>query len=109
MKSAPLLAASLAIARAHQGFAQEPLPSWNDTTPKKAIVEFAAKVTKEDGSEFVPPAVRIAFFDNEGTLWAEQPLYFQFFFAIDRVNPLKRCSSTDLRFQKVPKAGNHAG
>jgi hypothetical protein len=68
--------------------AQDPLPSWNDGTTKKAIIEFVSKVTKEDGSEFVSPPERIATFDNDGTLWAEQPMYFQFLFALDRVKAL---------------------
>src|SRR5204863_6317310 len=66
----------------------DPLPSWNDTAPKKAIVAFVEKVTKEGSPDFVPPAERIATFDNDGTLWCEQPIYFQFAFAIDRVKAL---------------------
>src|SRR5258705_5953490 len=69
-------------------YALDPFPSWNDTAPKKAIVDFVEKVTKEGSPEFVPPAERIATFDNDGTLWAEQPIYFQFAFAIDRVKAL---------------------
>lgn len=65
-----------------------PLPSWNDGAAKKSVVEFVAKVTKEGGPDFVPPAERIAVFDNDGTLWAEQPIYFQFAFALDRVKAL---------------------
>ena len=68
--------------------AQNQLPSWNETAPKKAIVAFVEKVTKEGSPDFVPPNERIATFDNDGTLWAEQPLYFQFLFAIDRVKVL---------------------
>jgi phosphoglycolate phosphatase-like HAD superfamily hydrolase len=68
--------------------AQDPLPSWNDTTPKKAIVAFVEKVTKERSPDFVRPDQRIATFDNDGTLWAEQPIYFQFAFAIDRIKAL---------------------
>jgi phosphoglycolate phosphatase-like HAD superfamily hydrolase len=64
------------------------LPSWNDGKAKKSVVEFVAKVTKEGGADFVPPAERIAVFDNDGTLWAEQPMYFQFLFALDRVKAL---------------------
>jgi hypothetical protein len=60
-------------------------PSWNDGRAKQSIVDFVAKVTKEGSSDFVPVAERIATFDNDGTLWAEQPMYFQFLFAIDRV------------------------
>jgi haloacid dehalogenase-like hydrolase len=69
-------------------YAQDPLPSWNDTAPKKAIVAFVEKVTKEDSPDFVPPNERIATFDNDGTLWAEQPMYFQFLFAMDRIKAL---------------------
>jgi phosphoglycolate phosphatase-like HAD superfamily hydrolase len=68
--------------------AQDPLPSWNDTAPKKDIVAFVERTTKEGSPDFVAPADRIATFDNDGTLWAEQPLYFQFAFAIDRVKVL---------------------
>ena len=55
----------------------DPLPSWRDTAPRQAIAAFVEKVTKEDSPDFVAPAERIAVFDNDGTLWAEQPLYFQ--------------------------------
>ena len=68
--------------------AQDPLPSWNDTTSKKAIVAFVDKVTTEGSPDFVPPNERIATFDNDGTLWCEQPLYFQLLFALDRVKTL---------------------
>src|SRR5258708_35224376 len=66
----------------------EPLPSWNDTGPKKAIVTFVERVTKQGSPDFVPPAERIATFDNDGTLWAEQPIYFQLAFALERVKVL---------------------
>jgi len=68
--------------------AADALPSWQDGAAKNTIVEFVAKVTKEGGPDFVPPAERIATFDNDGTLWAEQPMYFQFLFALDRVKVL---------------------
>ena len=68
--------------------AQDPLSSWNDTAPKKAIVAFVEKVTKEGSPDFVPPDERIATFDNDGTLWCEQPMYFQLLFALDRVKAL---------------------
>jgi phosphoglycolate phosphatase-like HAD superfamily hydrolase len=64
------------------------LPSWNDTAPKKAIIAFVEKVTREGSSDFVPPNERIATFDNDGTLWCEQPMYFQILFALDRVKAL---------------------
>ena len=66
----------------------DPLPSWNDGPAKKAIVAFVEKVTKEGSPDFVPVAERIATFDNDGTLWAEQPMYFQLLFALDRVKAL---------------------
>jgi len=66
----------------------DPLPTWNDTATKKAIVTFVERVTKQGSPDFVPPAERIATFDNDGTLWAEQPNYFQLAFALDRVKTL---------------------
>ena len=69
-------------------YAQDPLPSWNDTAPKKAIVAFVEKVTREGSPDFVPPNERIATFDNDGCLWAEQPMYFQMMFALDRVKAM---------------------
>ncbi len=68
--------------------AADPLPSWKDTAPKKAIVAFVAQVTREGSADFVPPVERVAVFDNDGTLWAEQPMYFQLLFALDRVKAL---------------------
>jgi hypothetical protein len=69
-------------------FAADPLPSWNDGATKKSIISFVEKVTKPGSPDFVPVAERIATFDNDGTLWAEQPMYFQFFFILDRVKAL---------------------
>lgn len=66
----------------------DPLPSWNDGGAKGRIVAFVEQVTQEGRPGFIPPADRIAVFDNDGTLWAEQPLYFQFMFALDRVKAL---------------------
>ncbi len=65
-----------------------PLPSWNDGAPKQALVEFVARVTRESSPDYVKRVERIAVFDNDGTLWAEQPLYFQFAFALDRIRTL---------------------
>jgi hypothetical protein len=70
------------------GQATDPLPSWNDGAVKKAITGFVAKVTTEGGSDFVPQAERIAVFDNDGTLWSEQPMYVQLAFVFDRVKAL---------------------
>jgi phosphoglycolate phosphatase-like HAD superfamily hydrolase len=66
----------------------DPLPSWNDGATKKAIITFVTKVTKKGSPVFIPPAERIATFDNDGTLWAEHPVYFQLLFALDRVKAL---------------------
>ena len=66
----------------------DPLPSWNDGPTKEAIVAFVEKMTDEGGADYVPPADRIATFDNDGNLWAEKPVYFQLLFAIDRVKAL---------------------
>jgi hypothetical protein len=66
----------------------DPLPSWNDGDSKKQIIDFVSRVTDPASPDFVSEAERIATFDNDGTLWAEQPLYFQLFFAIDRVKEL---------------------
>jgi phosphoserine phosphatase len=68
--------------------AADPLPSWNSGAAKKAIVEFVKVTTTKGGLKFVPLAERIAVFDNDGTLWAEQPMYFQLAFALDRVKAL---------------------
>ncbi|MCC2690994.1 MAG: haloacid dehalogenase [Rhizobiaceae bacterium] len=71
-----------------QASSTDPLPSWNDGAAKQAIVDFVGRVTRAGGPDFVPPAERIATFDNDGTLWAEQPTYFQLAFALDRVKAL---------------------
>jgi hypothetical protein len=68
--------------------AADPLPSWNDGKAKQSIIEFVGKVTKESSLDFVPVAERIAVFDNDGTLWPEQPMYFQAFFIFDRIKQL---------------------
>jgi hypothetical protein len=68
--------------------AADPLPSWNDSASKKAIIAFVEKCSKEGTPDFVPVAERIAVFDNDGTLWAEQPMYFQAFFTFDRIRAL---------------------
>lgn len=68
--------------------AADPLPSWNDGPTKAAILDFVGKVTTDGTANFVPVEERIATFDNDGTLWAEKPLYFQLFFALDRVKAL---------------------
>lgn len=66
----------------------DPLPSWNEGTAKQAIVDFVAEVTDKSNPNYVPPADRIATFDNDGCLWSEQPYYFQLQFALDRVKAM---------------------
>jgi len=68
--------------------AADPLPSWNEGAAKTAILDFVTRSTQEGGADFVPPAERIATFDNDGTLWSEKPVYFQFAFVIDRIKVL---------------------
>jgi len=82
-----LLFCSVLILSATAATAQ-PLVSWNDTPAKQSIVSFVESVTTEGSAAFVPPAHRIAVFDNDGTLWAEKPMYFQLLFALDRVKAL---------------------
>jgi len=76
------------LAMLANGYAADPLPSWNDTASKKSLIAFVERVTKTGSPDFVPAPERIATFDNDGTLWAEQPMYFQFLFAIDRAKAL---------------------
>jgi phosphoglycolate phosphatase-like HAD superfamily hydrolase len=66
----------------------DPLPSWNDGPAKSAILDFVKRVTTDGGPEMVPPADRIAVFDNDGTLWSEQPAYFQGMFVFDRIKAM---------------------
>ncbi len=85
-----VLTLGLALLCGCRGVAPTPdaLPSWNDGAAKQSIVEFVAKVTNEGGPDFVAAAERIAVFDNDGTLWAEHPMYVQLEFAFDRVKAL---------------------
>ncbi len=66
----------------------EPLPSWHDLESRQRIVAFVEQVTNPDSVDFVPVQQRIAVFDNDGTLWSEQPVYFQLFFVMERVRAL---------------------
>lgn len=66
----------------------DPLPSWNEGATRSAIVEFVERVTTEGSAHFVPPPERIATFDNDGTLWSEQPVYFQGLFALERIRAI---------------------
>ena len=84
----PVLPASLRLTPAHAQAQHDPLPSWNDGATKAAIVDFVGRVTTQNGPYFVPPAERIATFDNDGTLWIEQPMYVQLAFVLDRVKSM---------------------
>ena len=79
-----LLAVFMAGIPISQSQAADPLPSWNEGAAKRAIVSFVQKVT-QPGKDYVRPEERIATFDNDGTLWVEQPLYFQFIFMLGQV------------------------
>ncbi len=86
-----LVAATLAatlVCTATLARAADPLPSWNEGKSRQSILDFVTRVTKEGSPDFVPAAERIATFDNDGTLWAEQPMYFQAFFIFDRIRAL---------------------
>ncbi|WP_376774964.1 MULTISPECIES: HAD family hydrolase [Rhizobium] len=84
-----IIALGAALLHATSPFAQsDPLPSWNDTASKAAIVSFVEKVTGQGSPDFVPENERIAVFDNDGTLWVEHPMYTQLAFALDRVKAL---------------------
>lgn len=83
----PVVVATI-LGMAFTGCAARPLPSWNDGPSRAAITEFVDDVTASTSPDYVPPDQRIAVFDNDGTLWSEQPVYFQFLFAIDRVKAL---------------------
>jgi hypothetical protein len=85
-----ILVAVFLITAVTAATAADPLPSWNDGATKTAIVDFVAKVTTEGNADFVPVYDRIAVFDNDGTLWCEQPMYFQFMFAMDRIRAMAK-------------------
>lgn len=79
--------------------AEVALPSWNDTPARTAILDFVDATTDPKAATFVEPKDRIAVFDNDGTLWAEQPVYFQFLFALDRARAL---AAADPEWAKTP-------
>ena len=83
------MGATAIAASARPGFAQaDGLPSWNDGPVKRSILDFIARTTTPGGPDWVPVPERIACFDNDGTLWTEQPVYFQVAFAFDRIKAL---------------------
>ena len=104
-----VLVLMFAIFSAGYAHAADPLPSWNDGKAKSAIVDFMTKVTSEGSPDFVPVAERIAVFDNDGTLWPENPLPFQMAFAVDEA---KRHAAEDPQIAADPMvkallAGNY--
>ena len=80
-----LVVGALWLVSATVGAQTDPLPSWNDGTAKKAIVEFVQSTTTQGGPRFVPPSERIATFDQDGTLWVEHPMYAQVIYCLERV------------------------
>ena len=88
LKLSTLLLIAATVAPSAKANGSDPLPSWNEGATKQAIVAFVDKVTTAGSPDFVPVDERIATFDNDGTLWAEQPLVFQLQFALDRVKAL---------------------
>ncbi|MDF0644584.1 MAG: HAD family hydrolase [Nitrospira sp.] len=88
MVRATMIILTLFVAAGSAAAETDRLASWNEGPVKKALIDFVTRVTTEGSPEFVAPAERIAVFDNDGTLWAEQPIYFQVQFALDRVKAL---------------------
>src|SRR5262245_21186949 len=88
--SLALVAAGVAplASRSVKAQGADPLPAWNAGAAKQSILDFVAAVTREGSPQYVPPPERIATFDNDGTLWVEQPMYTQLAFALDRVKAL---------------------
>jgi phosphoserine phosphatase len=92
------LSVAFVLSATQSVFAQDSLPSWNDTAPKRAIIAFVEKVTKEGSPEFVAPSDRVAVFDNDGTLWCENPVPFQVAFVLDELKrraPLEPALNAD--------------
>jgi phosphoserine phosphatase len=84
----PPATAAAGAAQQPVAVAVDPLPSWNEGAAKGALLAFVARVTREGDADYVPAPERIATFDNDGTLWSEQPIYTQLAFALDRVRDL---------------------
>ena len=87
-RAARVAVLTLVVVSWHAWAADDPLPSWNDGAAKSAIVDFVEAVTTDGGPDYVPADERIATFDNDGTLWVEQPYYTQLAFALDRIRAL---------------------
>lgn len=96
---------TVALAVLPAAVSANPLPSWNDTDARSAIIAFVESVTDPQADTFVPAADRIAVFDNDGTLWAEQPAYFQLFYALDILRE-KAAADPSILTSDVLKAAN---
>ena len=92
-----LRATTLALLLTPLAASADPLPSWNATGSEQAIVEFVARVTDPASPDFVPEEERIAVFDNDGTLWSEQPLYFQALYALDTLREKAKADPSILK------------
>jgi phosphoglycolate phosphatase-like HAD superfamily hydrolase len=85
-----LAAIAIALGAAHAHAQTDPLPSWNDGPAKQAIIDFVQATTVQGGPKFVPPAERIATFDQDGTLWVEHPIYTQVMYGLERARELAK-------------------
>ncbi len=93
--------AALAMLAATATAFADPLPSWNPSDAKARIIAFVDGVTDPHNPDYVDPAARVAVFDNDGTLWSEQPVYFQFLFAVERIVALAEESDHVLYARRV--------
>lgn len=108
-KIRPVLVLALAVAAG--AVTADPLPSWAETDSKARIIAFVESVTDPQSESYVTPADRVAAFDNDGTLWAEQPAYFQLFYAMDRLARLAEADPSILTSDalKAAAAGDLQG
>lgn len=95
----------LALLLADAALAADALPSWNDLASKQSVIAFVDKVTTPGSKDFVPVPERIAVFDNDGTLWSEQPMYFQAFFVFDRIDGATASGVEDGRAVRIGPQG----
>ncbi|WP_170427610.1 HAD family hydrolase [Ruegeria arenilitoris] len=97
---------SAALVMAPLALSADPLPSWGASASKDRIIEFVEAVTDPNGADYVTPAERVAVFDNDGTLWGEQPVYFQLTFAMDRLADLAEADPSILTSPTLEAAAN---
>jgi len=102
-RAALALTVALLGACAQMAPAPDPLPSWNEGPAKDAIVQFVRKTTDSASPQFVPPAQRVATFDQDGTLWVEQPMYAQVAFALDRVKDVVKAWAATAKHPKFQR------